>query len=222
MALLDKKPRNILDIGSGSGLTLDFFKLKYPKSNFYAIEPSDTAVAMLEKKGIETISRDVDDNWHKSVQKKFDLIIMRHVLEHFSNPVAALKKIESTLTDDGILYIAVPNCSNPIAPLLTHWFRVVHTYYFNKTTLHGILNKSQLQLLKAVEGDDFNRGEMYAFAKKQVKDSDTLIIDRSNFETQLDVYESRLKNERQLLPTFKRKSNLLISELKGLLNKKNA
>ncbi len=202
--LLDKQPENILDVGSGSGLTLDFFKTKYPKSNLYAIEPSDTAVAMLEKKGIENISRDVDNDWHLAVQNKFDLIIMRHVLEHFSDPIAALKKIESTLTDDGTLYIAVPNCSNPTTPLLTHWFRVVHTYYFNKTTLHGVLNKSQLKLIKAVEGDEFNSGEMYAFAKRAQKDSDSLILDNGNFEQQLEVYESRLKKEHQVYDSFRR------------------
>lgn len=214
--LLDKPVKHMLDIGSGSGLNLDFFKLKYPKANFYAIEPSDTAVTILKKNAVEVISRDVDTDWHKPVQKKFDLIIMRHVLEHLSDPIAALTKIESTLADDGILYIAVPNCANPIAPLLAHWFRAVHTYYFNKKTINGILHKSNLHLLKAVEGDKMNRGELIVYAKKG-KDNSTTVIDPTNFEEQLEVYKSRLAKETQTLPTIKRKINLINEKIKRTL-----
>jgi SAM-dependent methyltransferase len=202
-ACLPVSPKNILDIGSGSGLNLAYFKLKFPDSNYYAIEPSDAAASILHNNGISLISRDVDDDWHKNVQRKFDLIIMRHVLEHFSDPVAALAKIESTLSDSGIIYIAVPNSFNPLSPLLTSWFRVVHTYYFNRKTLKGILQKSNLQLITAVEGDHFNKGELYAYARKG-NGIQEIQIDPATFQEQLMVFQTCLGKERQWMPTIKR------------------
>jgi hypothetical protein len=35
---LPNVPKNILDVGSGAGLNLNFFKVKFPDCNFYAIE----------------------------------------------------------------------------------------------------------------------------------------------------------------------------------------
>lgn len=56
--------------------------------------------------------------------EKFDLIYCFHVLEHFKNYKAALKKISSLLSQDGILVVGFPNRNriisyiNPIQPRL--------------------------------------------------------------------------------------------------------
>lgn len=41
--------------------------------------------------------------------RKFDLIFMNHVLEHFNDPLGALKKAQSLLSETGVLYIGVPD-----------------------------------------------------------------------------------------------------------------
>ena len=41
--------------------------------------------------------------------KKFDTIIMSHVLEHIFDPVALLKWIKGWLADDGVFIVGVPN-----------------------------------------------------------------------------------------------------------------
>lgn len=41
--------------------------------------------------------------------KRFDTIIMSHVLEHIENPVQVLKKISKWLSDDGVFIVSVPN-----------------------------------------------------------------------------------------------------------------
>ena len=211
--LLTEGPKHILDVGSGSGLNLDFFKLKFPESQLYAIEPSETAVNILQKNGIEIISRDVDTDWNRPFEKKFDLIIMRHVLEHFSDPVAALQKIGSTLSDNGILYIAVPNCMNPVTPLLTNWFRVVHTYYFNIKTLKRILRKSNLSPIFFIEGDQFNQGELITYVNRS-ENSSTEIIDNNSFSEQLKVFTNCLQKERSLIPTVRRQVKFFNQKIK--------
>jgi SAM-dependent methyltransferase len=45
----------------------------------------------------------------KEVNRTFDLIWMSHVLEHFRDPIKALKKAYNLLSPTGIIYVAVPD-----------------------------------------------------------------------------------------------------------------
>lgn len=123
--------RNILDIGSGAGENLISFSKIFPDAKFSAIEPSQDSQNLLKEKGIEVLSDDVNSNWDTKLNERFDLLIMRHILEHFLDPLTVLKRIREVLSEDGVLYIAVPNNLNPTQDLEKVWFRVVHTYYFN-------------------------------------------------------------------------------------------
>lgn len=44
--------------------------------------------------------------------RKFDNIVLGHVLEHVENPVDILRKCKSFLSDDGLILVAVPNCNS--------------------------------------------------------------------------------------------------------------
>jgi len=44
-----------------------------------------------------------------SFERKFDLIWMNHVLEHFNDPLAVLRKAYNLLSETGVLYIGVPD-----------------------------------------------------------------------------------------------------------------
>ncbi len=70
---------------------------------------------------------------------------MRHVLEHFMNPIESLIKISAHLSNNGIIYIAVPNMMNPKGSLTNSWFRTVHTFYLSRTTLSSIASIANLQ-----------------------------------------------------------------------------
>lgn len=43
------------------------------------------------------------------IKRTFDMIWMGHSLEHFKNPVAALKKAHDLLSDSGLIFIATPD-----------------------------------------------------------------------------------------------------------------
>ena len=73
--------------------------------------------------GVKILTNDVDNEIDDMHHGSFDLIVMRHVLEHLENPVTALKKIVNLLSKDGILYIAVPNSlKTGKYPLQKSWF----------------------------------------------------------------------------------------------------
>lgn len=196
--LLPKEVKNILDIGSGEGSNLRYFKSLFPNSKLFAIEPSTESQKHLEKLGVCIVDDDVDNSWHRDYQSKFDIIIMRHVIEHFMNPVQIMTKIRSILSSSGVVYLAAPNNLNPVQRLESSWFRNVHTYYFNKYSLRNLLKIAGFKPLLLVEGDEFNIGEVYLVARKSDIESRPEFT-RRHYEEQLVVFTKKLKNDRNVL-----------------------
>lgn len=188
----------ILDIGSGEGKNLKHFARLFPESSLIAIEPSEESQKQLSEFGVNTISNDVDADWESNYIDKIDFIIMRHVLEHFMDPLSALKKIKKTLTKDGIVYIAVPNNLKPKKHLESNWFRNVHTYYFNKYSLNNLLIMGGYEILDMVEGDHFNTGEIFLLARATENNFEPA-ISSDDFEKQLKVFNDQLRKDRSII-----------------------
>jgi len=208
----DKKFKNILDIGSGDGSKLQNFIDNKLATNYYAIEPSATHEEQLTSRGIEFISNDVDSDWDKSYENHFDFIIMRHVLEHCLDPVEVLQKLKNVLTEDGIIYIAVPDAYAPTVAFTDSFFRVVHTYYFNKISLANILNKSGYEVVSMVEGDKHHNDELFVFGKK----SETAIepiIDKATYDLQRKIFVEGLKKEKSLDYQIKRTAKKAVDSI---------
>lgn len=182
---LNESQNSILDIGSGSGENLIYFKEKNPETICYAIEPSIVSQKILVNNDIQVISDDVDTNWQTNFENSFDVVIMRHVLEHFLNPLEVLQKVHHVLKDSGVLYLAVPN--NLLENRNEGWLRVAHTYYFNKFTLSSILNKAKFKITSLKTQDEFNSFEVYVFAKKNETDI-SLIFDKEVYKRQKNVF----------------------------------
>lgn len=160
-------PDNILDIGSGMGDSLKYLKENiFPEANYFAIEPSDFCIENLKKNGIEILSKDVDSNWQNGNENKYDFIIMRHVLEHFLDPISVLKKASAVLKPGGILFVAVPNAKKPTKRLKAHYFRVVHVSYFSPLSLSNAFALSGLNATIMKDGDEFDQYEIYAIVSK--------------------------------------------------------
>jgi len=96
-----KKNYDILEFGSGLGNNLLTVK-RY--ANVIGIEPSILGRKEAEKNGIkcyESLDK-VDQN------KKFDIILCRHVLEHVENPRAILLSLQERLKAEGKLILVLP------------------------------------------------------------------------------------------------------------------
>jgi len=195
--LMPHKVKNVLDIGSGAGENLLSFGQKFPKSELYAIEPSKIGQSLLNKKGVKVISESINTEWEKEYQGFFDVVLLRHVLEHFLNPIEMLKKIRGVLKEDGILYVAVPNNLKPSGRLEGFWFRVVHTYYFTIFSLKNVFHLSNLKELKIVEGDEYNKYEVFAIVKKSFSNSKPM-LSTEHFLVQNELFKRLLKKERRL------------------------
>lgn len=76
--------------------------------------------------------------------RKFDLIWMNHVLEHFKDPISALKKCYNLLSETGVLYIAVPDVDfifKTGVAQFPHWKPNEHYVLWNETSLVRELEK---------------------------------------------------------------------------------
>lgn len=123
--------RRILDVGAGSG---EFLALAAAEGHdVRGIEPGETFAAYAR----ETHGVAVDGHvWQRAAYPAgaFDLITANHVLEHLRDPVAALRRMAEWLTDDGVIFIAVPNALGRRRTAF-QLFHFAHVYNFTPQTL---------------------------------------------------------------------------------------
>jgi len=119
-------PKTVFEIGCGTGSNLKYFDecmcigVDYDSK---AIEKGKAMGLDLYAGGLEVL---------EELNKKADLIIMNHVLEHFTDIERDLKRVRNLLSDKGVLYVGVPG--------LYRWdrnslFQNAHNYQFCGNTL---------------------------------------------------------------------------------------
>lgn len=82
----------------------------------------------------------------------FDFVIGLMVLEHFSNPMEALKKIHQSLKKEGLFIFNIPNTGSIERKIFKErWFAYEiprHLYHFNVNTIKSYLTKTGFSLDK--------------------------------------------------------------------------
>ncbi len=143
--IIPKKGR-ILEIGSGHGFFLESMeKLGY---NMTGIEISKEKrrfakkISKSEILNVNLLTEDIE-------LKKFDAIVLFHVLEHLPNPSKFLKKISSLLNLNGKIILEVPNSDDKqlisnLAYREFYWQRA-HLHYFNPKSLNSVIKKAGLR-----------------------------------------------------------------------------
>ena len=138
-----KKSDRILEIGSGHGFFVE--SLECEGYNITGIEISKEK-RRLAKKITKGDILDIDINQEIPKLKKFNVIVLFHVLEHIINPIEFLKKIKTMMLKNGKIIIEVPNSDdlqliNNQKYLEFYWQRA-HIHYFNPKKLKVVLNKA--------------------------------------------------------------------------------
>jgi SAM-dependent methyltransferase len=119
--------KNVLDIGCDKGHFLD--EARHLGLEVAGIELSEEAQKYCRSIGIP-VKNEID-----GIENRFDVVIMNHSLEHFTEPKLILQKIHLKLNENGILIVRVPAFNSFWSKLLKEkwiWFQP-HNHYFHYT-----------------------------------------------------------------------------------------
>lgn len=123
--------RRILDFGCGSG---EFLALAAKAGHqVEGIEPGESFAAFArDTYGLKVRSlfwQDAD-----FAPGSFDVITSNHVLEHLREPVSALKRMAEWVSDDGVMFVSVPNALSGRRHSFQH-FHFAHVHNFTPQAL---------------------------------------------------------------------------------------
>ena len=115
---LDHSINNILDYGSGNGILSNLL------SNKFVVDQFDIGM---------------DEN-----NKKYDCLILSHVLEHIYDLDNFIDNISKNINDNGVLYIEIPNAefySDMISLCPLQEINIEHINFFSKYALNKLMIK---------------------------------------------------------------------------------
>ncbi len=94
----------LLDIGAREGALLDVLK-KQGFINRTGLEIWNRGLEIMLKNGHKIVKADIQE--YRS-PKRYDTIVLSHVLEHCPEPIRVIDNVNRMLRKDGIVYIEVP------------------------------------------------------------------------------------------------------------------
>lgn len=138
-----KRSGRLLDVGAAYGSGTKVFISRGFDAD--ALEPEDDRAAYIEKMlKIKCYNTTLES---LSPEKKYDLILFSHCLEHLNDPSYALNKLKGLLSSDGIIYLEVPIVWNVV-----DWqdsFFMAHKHNFTERNLKKLIDKEGLSVLSS-------------------------------------------------------------------------
>jgi 2-polyprenyl-3-methyl-5-hydroxy-6-metoxy-1,4-benzoquinol methylase/predicted RNA-binding Zn-ribbon protein involved in translation (DUF1610 family) len=140
----------LLDIGCGTGWTTRV----YADNGFSVtgLEPSAVRADYARQHyGIDVVSGYMEN---AEFDKKFDVVVLRHIIEHFAEPAAIIDKIRSFLKPEGLILMVVPNIDCLGRRLFeTNWEWVLpwHCNFFNPSSAQRLLTEQGFDLVNSYQ-----------------------------------------------------------------------
>lgn len=141
--------RMLLDVGFNTTYIMDFFNERGWLTWGIDVNKDTNAIGNIYKGDFINydfqphVKEDADEEVKKRIKdgrikRTFDLIWMSHVLEHFKDPIAALKKAKDLLSPTGAIYIATPDIdfiTKTGTPYFPHWKKDEHYIMWSERAL---------------------------------------------------------------------------------------
>ncbi len=114
------------------------------------IEPDPRAVRVARDRGLDVYSGTAEDLPDDAKDRRYDLIVFSHVLEHTIDPVLSLRNAGEMLSDTGIMSVEVPNNAAEGARRMGHAWRWLdaprHLNFFTQDSLQACAEAAGLKV----------------------------------------------------------------------------
>ncbi len=153
--LQHKKKGSLLDVGVGYGSLL--CAAREAGFECTGVEPSAAIVDYVHRTHQLNVAPAYLEDFSPADGKRFDVVILNHVLEHMENPQRALKHLRSLLADGGLVHIALPNIAAWEARL-PGWtsYEPYHLFYFSTETLSSTLEAAGFRVVRVETFEPFS------------------------------------------------------------------
>jgi 2-polyprenyl-3-methyl-5-hydroxy-6-metoxy-1,4-benzoquinol methylase len=140
-AIIKHKPlkeiNSVLEFGAGGGWNLiPFIRMGIAVKGY---DHSSALVKLGNENGIDLSCGSID-----SIEGEHDVIILNHVIEHFTHLLDDIKKLKSHLNNGGVMYVGVPD----IQKFRIGHLQNAHIHYFTPKTLQYYLAKCGLKMVQ--------------------------------------------------------------------------
>lgn len=156
--IIENNFKEIIEFGCGGGWNLLPFK-----NNNYNIVGYDYSQS-LTKYGKDNYNLDLRQGSFDDVLndgKKYDVVILSHIIEHFTDLLGNLQQISKIIKQGGIIYTAIPN----IELFGRGQFQNAHTYYFTPKTFCHYMQRSGFQAIKFGPDDSIHMHGIFKTSK---------------------------------------------------------
>jgi 2-polyprenyl-3-methyl-5-hydroxy-6-metoxy-1,4-benzoquinol methylase len=132
---------DVLDIGIGYGFWNEYLaKRSY---NTYGIDVSAEAIDYCNQRGLPCEFNSFESF---EAKRKYSLVCMFDVLEHFADPLGMLVKARGLMDENALLYIQVPNVIGLKVPYGHSLGLPYHLWQFEPKTLTALLEKAGFEV----------------------------------------------------------------------------
>jgi len=147
--------RAVLDFATGNGRFAVSATKVFPSARVDAVDYQPTPPQLLQRQGstVNYYSQTAFAEQHQ----QYDLIILRHVLEHTHHPVHLLKYLSERLAEDGTVYIEVPNLDSACAKIFGKYWK---GYYVPRHIFHYTIDSLTELVKRAGLEAEVGRNEM--------------------------------------------------------------
>lgn len=136
----------ILDYATGNGRFALCAKKIFPSARVDAVDYQADSPGLLVTPAFS--ANYYSTTKFKKINQRYDVIILRHVLEHTHHPIELLKFLKKRLSINGILYIEVPNLDSGCAKIFGKYWKGYyvprHIFHFTIDSLKEIIEKAGL------------------------------------------------------------------------------
>lgn len=144
---------SLLEIGCGTG---EFLEVALQQGHeAYGIEPSIDACKHARDLGVLVIDKPLEQSMNRFKDYKFDSIAMWHSLEHLTSPVEVLMCCHELLSDEGNIFIEVPNYDSLDCKRLGMSWHCAdpsqHIHHFSKSGITYALSLANLRVDTMIE-----------------------------------------------------------------------